>query len=238
MSARKALADARAFFKEGEFAKALARYEHFFDHSIEEDESWYGVRLSYCLDEWARLGSKYPPALERLEFKAAEAHDLLLRTRRPAHFHDYIAVCEHLRRNEAPIEVFLTLHRSDRELAESVVQFIWDELVEARHWDICTSYLPDPDSNYAVALRKFDESMAICTSDPSLGGAEFEEQIKGWYVLDVTNIVRVLVNSNRSAQALVILAKIASDMQQRSRADIATRVHEQELLKAGPDSTK
>lgn len=227
MTARKALADARVSFKEGEFANALTQYEYFFDHAIEEEESLYGVRLSYCLDEWARLGSKYPPALQRLQFKAEEAHDLLLRTRKPDRFHDYIAICEYLHRNEAPIELFLTLHKSDRELAESVVRFIWDELVEARHWEVCASYLADPDENYAVALRKFDESMKICTSEPSLGGADFEEQIKGWYVRDVANIVGVLTNCNRSAQSLAILARMESDMEDRSRPEMATRVHEQ-----------
>ena len=121
MTARKALANARAFFKTGEFAAALAQYEYFFDHAIEEEESLYGVRLSYCLDEWARLGSKYPPALQRLQFKAEEAHDLLLRTRKSDRFHDYIAICEYLHRDEAPIELFLTLHKTDRELAQSVV---------------------------------------------------------------------------------------------------------------------
>lgn len=230
MSARKALANARALFKKGDFEKAAAQYEYFFDHALEEEESLYGVRLSYCLDEWARLGSKYPPALERLIFKAEEAHGLLLRTRRPAYFHDYMAICENLQRDGAPINVFLTLHESDRELAESVVRYIWDELVEAKHWDVCASYLSDPDSDYAVALRRFDESMAICRSDPSLGGAEFEEQIKGWYVRDVTNIVRVLTNSNRPAQSLTILGRMMSDMQERRRPDMVTRVHEQVAL--------
>jgi hypothetical protein len=45
MSVRKALADARALFKAKEFAAALAQYEHFFDHALEEEESLYGVRL-------------------------------------------------------------------------------------------------------------------------------------------------------------------------------------------------
>jgi hypothetical protein len=227
VSAQKALADARAFFKEREFAKALAQYEYFFDHALQEEKSLYGVRLSYCLDEWARLGAKYPPALERMRFKAEEAHDLLLRTRRPAHFHDYISLCSYLQRDEAPIEAFLTLHKSDRELAQSVVRFIWDDLVEAGQWDVCASYLSDPDANYTMALKRFDRSIEICTSDPSLGGAEFEEQIKGWYVRDVANIVRVLTNSNRSAQSIAILARMESDMRWRSRPDMAARVHEQ-----------
>lgn len=227
MSARKALAEARASFKKKEFAKALAQYEYFFDHAIQEEESLYGVRLSYCLDEWARLGSKYPPALERLRFMAEEARDLLLRTRSAERFHDYIAICEYLKRNEAPVELFLTLHSSDPELAKSIVRFIWDELVDARQWDVCASYLSDPDSSYAVALRRFDQSIAMCIGNPSLGGDEFEEQIKGWYVREVTNIVRVLTNSNRSESARAILRSMESDMKERGRLDLSVRINDQ-----------
>lgn len=227
MSARKALDDARAFFAEKEYAKALERYEYFFDHALEEEKSLYGVRLSYCLDEWAQLGSQYSPALERLRRKAEDAHDSLIRTRNPERFHDYIAICGYLERDAAPVELFLTLHGSDPELAKSMVRFIWDALVDAKQWSVCASYLSDPGSNYAKALWKFDRSMAISNEDPSLGGDEFEEQIDGWYVLDVVNIVRVLANSGGSATALAILGNMESDMTARDRLDLVARIREQ-----------
>jgi hypothetical protein len=227
LSARKALVEARACFKKQEFAKALAQYEYFFDHAIEEEQSLYGVRLSYCLDEWARLGAKYPPALERLRFKAEEAQDLLLRTRNPERFHDYRAICEYLKRDKAPVDLFLALHESDAQLAKSIVRFIWDELVNSQQWKVCASYLPDPGSSYATALRRFDESIRMCTEDPSLGGAEFEGQIKGWYVREVANIVRVLMNSQGSEAARAILSRAESDMRERGRQDLAASVHEQ-----------
>lgn len=230
MSARQSLADARAAFDAEEFSAALRNYEYFFDHALEEDESFYGVRLSYCLDEWSRLGSKYPPAQERLQFKAEEAHQLLLSTREPSRFHDYMAICEYLRRGSASIDAFLALHRSDRELAESIVRFIWDELVDSKQWEVCASYLVNPPSDYANALRKFDQSMKICVADPSLGGIEFENQINGWYVRDVANIILVLSNSRRSMEARTIAAVMESDMKKRSRLDLVERINERIAL--------
>lgn len=227
MNARKALEEARGFFKKKEFEKALVQYEYFFDHAIEEEESLYGVRLSYCLDEWARLGATYSPALERLQYKAEEARDLLLRNRNAERFHDYISICQYLKRDSAPIDLFLSLHKSDPELAKSVVRFIWDELVDAGHWAVCASYLFDPDANYAKALKRFDRTIAICVDDPSLGGAEFEEQIKGWYVRDVANIVRVLTNTGKPESASAILGRMESDMKERDRLDLATLIREQ-----------
>jgi hypothetical protein len=64
---RDALDNARAAFKHGDYPEALRQYDYFFDHALDDDPAaLYGVRLSYCLDEWAKLGEKYPPALESL----------------------------------------------------------------------------------------------------------------------------------------------------------------------------
>ena len=56
-----ALDRARAAFKEANYSRALEQYEYFFDHALDDDpHSLYGVRLSYCLAEWVRLGELYP----------------------------------------------------------------------------------------------------------------------------------------------------------------------------------
>jgi hypothetical protein len=62
------------------------------------------VRLSFCLDEWARLAEKYPKALQRLEAKATVAE--LERTRRPALFHDFISINEYLGQERTSIDLF------------------------------------------------------------------------------------------------------------------------------------
>lgn len=88
----------------------------------------YGVRLSFCLADWARLGEVYPPALRGLEAKADAALALLDQTREPARFHDFVAICRYLERPEEPVRRFLGYHAADRELAASIVRHIWDEL--------------------------------------------------------------------------------------------------------------
>lgn len=225
---RDALDDARAAFREKKYETALERYEHFFDHALDDDaHSLYGVRLSYCLSEWAKLGNVYTLATRRLEEKASESLVLLARTREPERFHDFIAICRYLDRNSDPIRHFLHIHSSDRDLAHSVVRFIWDALVQDRQWSVCDAYLEEPKENYKVSLRKFDEAMQVCQSEPTFGGKEFEEQIEGWYVRDVSNILLVLKNTGRNDEAAAVASSAESDMMARGRGSLVKQVHEQ-----------
>ncbi|MEW6169571.1 MAG: hypothetical protein AB1651_18045 [Pseudomonadota bacterium] len=210
---RDALNKARSAFKAGHFAEALEQYEHFFEHALDDDPAaLYGVRLSYCLAEWASLGEHYPRALERLREKAAGSLDLLTKTREPERFHDFIAICKHLKRTDEPIRQFLVYHSSDSDLAKSIVRFVWAQLVERKLWSICSEYLPDPGAKYELAIAKFDQAMEVCASDPSLGGNDFAEQIKEWYVRDVTNLLLVLTNTGRVGEAAKVRASMVADM--------------------------
>jgi hypothetical protein len=147
---------ARAAAMAGDYAAALASYEDFFDHSLSDqgaENNYYGVRLSFCLDEWARLAEKYPKALERLEAKAKATIAELERTRRPALFHDFISINKYLGQERTSIDLFLKYHSSDRSFAEAIVNYIWDRLVEDAQWAICAEYLAEPFAKYKRLWR-------------------------------------------------------------------------------------
>lgn len=227
MVQRDSLDHAREAFRSGNHPEALKQYEHFFDHALDDDpHSLYGVRLSYCLDEWARLGKKYPPALRRLEERAQEALSLLEETRNPERFHDFTAICRYLNLNGEPVRRFLLYHLSDSDLATSIVRFIWDELVRDKQWAVCVSYLGAPKERYDMALLKFDQSMKISKGDPSLGGKDFEKQIRGWYVRDVANLLLVLRNIGATEEAASVEAAMENDMCSRDVLHIAHEVRE------------
>ena len=230
-SQRDALDKARASFRGGDHLEALKQYEHFFDHALDDDpHSLYGVRLSYCLNEWAKLGENYPPALDRLMVKAKESVALLNQTRNPERFHDYIAICRYLKCQEQPIELFLAYHETDRSLANSVVRYIWDQLVQRNLWEVCATYLPKPKEKYDTVLSKFDQALRVCMSDPTLGGDEFEEQIKGWYVRDVANLLLVLKNIGDMEAAATLEKSMIADMKSRGYPELVARVNERFAL--------
>jgi hypothetical protein len=227
------LKEARAAAKAGDFSLALSNYERFFDRALQdqgEDNEYYGVRLSYCLDEWARLGEKYPEARVRLEAKARDALGAFEATSNPEKFHDYQSIQDHLEQKELVFSQFIAFHESRPDLARVALRFMWNRLVEAKRWDVCASYLDDSESKYKKALYKFDQSMEVCGSDPSLGGEEFADQIKGWYVRDVGNLLSALRNTGRLEAASRLEASIASDLQSRGHSELAARVGERAAL--------
>lgn len=227
------LKEARAAARAGDYARALENYERFFDRALQdqgEDHDYYGVRLSYCLDEWSRLGEAYPLARERLERKAVEAQASFEATGDREKFHDFQSIRDHLEQADVVLSQFVQYHHSRPELAQVALDLMWNRLVEAKRWDICAAYLSDHESKYERALYKFDQSMEICLSDPSLGGEDFAKQIKGWYVRDVGNLLGALKNSGQQEAAARLEATVASDMRSRGYAELVARVGEQSAL--------
>jgi len=57
---------AKVLSRIGKHEEALAEYLWCFDEGMKKNFAYYGVRLSFLLSNIARLGEKYPPALEAL----------------------------------------------------------------------------------------------------------------------------------------------------------------------------
>lgn len=227
----KILDEARDAFHSGKYPEALEKYDYFFEHALNDDpHSLYGVRLSYCLDEWAQLGEKYPEALTRLENKRDHTLAQIVKTKAPERFHDYIAICKYLGSPSLPIKPFLRFHAEDRDLSKIIVRFIWDKLVKEGLWEICISYLPDPKESYKHSVYKFDETMKVCKSDPGLGGEDFEQQIKGWYVRDVSNILLVLKSNGKTDEFVLIREHSRSDLQSRGYPELAVKIEDKLTL--------
>jgi hypothetical protein len=223
-SDRDALDRARAALGAGRDAVALEEYEYFFDHALDSDRALYGVRLSYCLGEWAKLGERYPPALRRLRSKARKALAALDETRDPERFHDFVAICRYLGREREPIRRFLTYHAKDRRIARTIVRFVWDQLVQAEHWAVCGQYVPKPRGAYQAIVTKFHQAMRICIDDPSLGGERFARQIKGSFVRDVSNLLSVLNKTGRRRVAASIRASVSADLKTRGCAELEREI--------------
>src|SRR5687768_13141601 len=211
-----ALDRAREAYESGDYPAALESYSYFFEHALDGDPaSFYGVRLSYCLAEWLRLGRKYPPALMALEQRRQESIRRLEATREPEHFHDFECISKHLSVPREAMDRFLAYHRSDPALARTIVRFVWSTLVEAEYWQICNAYLENPSTKYDDALAKLDEATMVARSNPELGGTSFEQQIQGWYVRDVSELVLVLRNCGRLDEAETIQTRAIADLTDR-----------------------
>jgi hypothetical protein len=196
------LAEARAAFAKNDFESSLEKYEWFFDHALDEDKaSYYGVRLSYCLNEWSKLGEKYPRAADRLATKCVEQKLLFEETKEPEYFHDYVVISEYLNQTALALNTFMTWHDSNPKLASRIVRFVWEPLLQSEAWNVCGAYVENSDEFYERAIHRYCETMDICRKNPEFGGEEFASQIRDWYVADVSNLLAVLTNTTRTQEA-------------------------------------
>jgi hypothetical protein len=228
---RCSLEAARDARKKGEYSEALRHYAYFFEHALDGDPaSLYGVRLSYCLDEWARLGKVYPPALEALNERRKEALRRFEATQEPEDFHDFEVISKYLDVHDEAIDSFMAYHATDRRLAALAVRFVWSKLVARGAWDICGCYIGDPNERYRGALLKFDQAMKVSRENPDFGGADLEKQTKGWYVRDVSELLLVLINTGQAHAGAKFRTQAESDMLRRGYAEVVSEIASQVAL--------
>jgi len=70
---QRALEDAERFTREGKYQQALERHIWYHRNALKYAPSEYGVRLSFALSDWAKLGKVYPKALGALRSARDEA---------------------------------------------------------------------------------------------------------------------------------------------------------------------
>jgi hypothetical protein len=223
------LEKARVALAGGDYAAASELYEYFFDHALETDKSFYGVRLSYCLDEWAEVAKKYPPARVRLEEKMAAALAQFDKTRKPEYFHDYYAICRSLDCVDKAVEKFLAYHNSDSLLAQNIFRFVRGDLVAAKQWDVCGTYLQDSAKVYRKFLEAFDGTMKYGREKDHDETISFA---KDWFVENMTDLLLVLKHTGRHEEAEAIQEQMSLELMTRDMPELADDVADKIILPA------
>jgi hypothetical protein len=150
--------------------------------------------------------------------------ELLEQTRRPERFHDFMAISGYLGRDKEPMRRFLVYHESDRRLARTIVHFIWDRLVEERHWEVCGQYLKQPNKKYETAILAFEQSMKLNRKNRQSWAPTIEEHLKKHYVTGVSNMLRVLMHTGKAATAIRIRARVVGDMKRLRHSDLVAEI--------------
>ncbi|GGC62865.1 hypothetical protein [Undibacterium terreum] len=211
--ARASLDGARKAFKAQQYPLALELYEWFFDHALEEGGGkWVGIRLSFCLGEWAQLAKVYEPAGISLEQKRAQSISNFAKSREAGQFHDYVAICRYTGTMPQAIDTFIEFHDSDRELARRILYFIKAELRSAGKWEICNAYIQDADAAYERALETLLRPLEFAESNPEKINDEFVSTIKEQFVKNADYIVAVLSHVHRMEDARRICERANQDM--------------------------
>ena len=220
------LEDAKLAHDTGDFVNALKFYEYFFDHSLDDDPyAFYGARLSHCLNGWGELAEVFPGAKNRLDAKKREVLEVYLEGRDPERFHDYLTICRVLGLESDALEQFLTLHHSEPKSAAKLSKFLWNDLINAEQWDVCSSLMEQAPQKMDELFAVYDEASRLKEFDPSFDNPRFEQHIVDTLLGDVQKVVMVLRYADRSDDIAVIQRQFYQGVESRDHSELSKQVH-------------
>lgn len=220
------LEDAKLAHKAGDFVNALKFYEYFFDHALDDDPyAFYGARLSHCLNGWGDLALEFTGAKNRLESKKREVLELYLESREPERFHDYLTICRVLGVESDALDQFLTLHHSEPKSAAKLSKYLWNDLINAEQWDVCSSLMEQAAQKMDELFAVFDEAARLKEFDPSFNNIRFDQHIVDTLLDDVQKVVMVLRYADRGDDIDSLQRQFHQGIESRDHSMLTTQVH-------------
>jgi len=220
------LEDAQLAHQAGDFVNALKFYETFFDHALDDDPyALYGVRLSYCLNGWAKLADEFVGAKQRLQQKQHETLDRYQQTKQSEVFHDYYCISQHLGLKEEALQQFITLHQTTPKTAAKLVKYVWNDLIEAEQWEMCNVFLDQANLKLDELFAMFDESMRLKEFDPSFNDPKFEQHAVDSLIDETQKLVTVLRYNNRRDDINALERQFHQAVESRNHSALSKTTH-------------
>jgi hypothetical protein len=222
-----AQADARA----GRYEDALAKHLWFHHHALEYEPALYGVRLSFAVSAWLRLGQEYPPAMDELKKVRDQARKQALGAEENVResFHEMYAINDILGEQKQTVEVFVRLDKKSPELAAKVYGIAEEELVKDKKYKLCGKYL--------TPEKTVDRLLKIYDLDQEYAARQQAEQ-KKWHLEYAENsltehsarLIAILVLNERKDEAEKVAERIRTKAPSESREKAISAALRGELL--------
>ena len=193
------------------YADALAKRVWYHHNALTIQPSLAGVRLSFALGDWAKLGQKYPPAKTLLRYAANNAREKILATPEDAFRHviDFTALNEELKRPDQSVSLFIWLDTYYPEQADLYFGMFDQALIELQEYALYSKYL-SPNFEYSqIAMQYNSSKKSIERRTPkSLGQDQATSHYSdNKFIYDVTRLVALLVLSDRNQEASLVVKK-------------------------------
>jgi hypothetical protein len=201
MDPRTRLVNARVAVKEGRFAEALREYVWFHNNALKYESSLGGVRLSYALSDWIRLGKVYPNAIVTLERIRDKKVALLLKGPKLfSLFHDVASINHYLKNEQSTCALFKELDRNCPDFARSCASVALEALVKCGDFILATRYFGDPES----ALLRYSNQLNSRIYDLEIKSPDDASSVNVYvrmYCSDVQKQVSILRGMGKSDDA-------------------------------------
>lgn len=207
---------ARVLMQQGQHAEALREFLWLYDDGMKRNPASYGVRNSFLLSDWQKLGRIYPPALDSLRQHREVALRQFLASPENASLALDLASLDHaLEEDPATLEVFDQLP-ADSPGRKVLGLRVWDLLMARKRYAEALQVRPPEEIVDEVARQA-----AFLPKDPTLQ-AMFRSR---WLELEASGIeALVAVERMEEAKALVKKA-LAIDPSTGTRKLLEDHIH-------------
>lgn len=163
-----------ALAREGKNEDALTEYLWCWDHGLEHDQAYYGVRLSFLLSHITKLGETYPPAIAALKERLDAVEQVVLTgDASRSQIHDFATLCNVLGQSQRAIAALDKLNPDDpktRDTRATLAQMLNKELAEARDYKRLVETMGDVPEWIAQHLEELRETKAGFAQDKTPRG--------------------------------------------------------------------
>jgi hypothetical protein len=203
---RAILNEAREDKEAGRYDMALAKHVWFHRNVLKLDQSYYGVRLSFALSDWADLAEVHPPARAALTRTRDEALADFRAGRGEfsgyAAFHDFEAINEKLGDEALTVATFVALDKQDPARAKEVFNIAQPALIRARQYSVYGKYVK-PEEDWLEAAQLYQRGRQM----EKEFGPEHARFVAESFTNKVTTLLALLVVNGRVAEAKKIADK-------------------------------
>jgi hypothetical protein len=160
---------ARAQVRSGQYAQALEGLQWVWQYGAAVEPAISGVRVSFLLLDWRRLGEVYPPAQAAL-VAARDAAEQKVRAN-PSDlntFGDLLALEQHLPAPQPPLARFEQIALEHPDAAKALFPVVKRAAMDARRIDLLRTYGFDAASEFATAKQSYEISVKYNTETLTL----------------------------------------------------------------------
>ncbi len=203
---REAMADTAA----ARYADSLAKHVWYHQNALALQPSQSGVRLSFALSDWVKLGEKYPAALKSLKAMRDAAEKDVRNGKSPWEaFHDFTSINRYLDEAAKTKDLFVWLDANKPQLAKRTFDLAQPALIRAKEYRLCGRYL-DPESRMKTMV------VVLQNSRKPRGNPQLEESLREHanrsFINHTSNLVALLVANERKAEAEEVAAIALKEM--------------------------
>lgn len=206
----KDLDNINALAESGHYQQALEKHIWFHEES-KTSSGMAGVRLSYAIEAWIKLGEKYPPALDALINVRNTNKEILLSGKGSfQHFHDLSSINRKLSEEEQTYELFLILDKKYPEQADTYYHVAEDLLIERKEYELCGKYIGDPIYKYENIRHLRELSLSFAKQEPKMNSPWYIKHTDKSFVDGVAKLIEVLIAIDRKEEAIEIQKRALS----------------------------